>query len=86
MESCKREIFVYVELIEIANVIVFRINGHWVIKSLKGVSMELHSVKNELRFLSGKMLVPLEKKKLLKPEFIREISDFGCSENGKVFD
>ena len=85
MESCKREIFVYVELIEIANVIVFRINGHWVIKSLKGVSMELHSVKNELRFLSGKMLVPLEKKKL-KPEFITEISDFDCSENRKVFD
>ena len=55
-------------------------------ESLKGVSMELHSVKNEFRFSSGKMLVSLEKAKLLKPEFNRKISKFDCSENGKVFD
>ena len=47
--------------------------------------MELHSVRNEFRFSSGKMLVSLEKRKLLKPEFIREISEFDCSENGKLF-
>ena len=48
--------------------------------------MELHSVKNEFRFWSGTMLVSLEKKKWLKAEFIRDISEFDCSENGKVFD
>ena len=48
--------------------------------------MELDSVRNEFRFSSGKMLVSLEKRKLLKPEFIREISEFICSENRKVFD
>ena len=32
------------------------------------------------------MLEALEKRKLLKPEFIREISKFDCSENGKLFD
>ena len=41
--------------------------------------MEIHSVKK--RFL----LVSLEKRKLLKPQFIREILEFDCSENGKVF-
>ena len=48
--------------------------------------MELHSVKNEFIFSSEKILVSLEKGKLLKPEFIRDISEFNCSENGKVFD
>ena len=48
-------------------------------ESLKGVSMEIHSVKK--RFL----LVSLEKRKLLKPQFIRKILEFDCSENGKVF-
>ena len=38
--------------------------------------MELHFVKNGLRFLSGKMFVSLEKCKLLKPEFMRETSEF----------
>ena len=32
------------------------------------------------------MLVSLEKRKLLKPEFIRGISEFHCSESGKVLD
>ena len=32
------------------------------------------------------MLVSLEKRKLIKPEFIMEISEFDCSEKGKVFD
>ena len=45
--------------------------------------MELHSVKHELRFLSGKMLIPLEENKFLKPEFIREILELDCSENEK---
>ena len=31
--------------------------------------MELQFVKNDLTFSSGKMFVPLEKQKLLKPEF-----------------
>ena len=48
--------------------------------------MELHSVKNEFRFSSGTMLLSLEKRKLLKLEFITDISEFYCSENGKVFD
>ena len=48
--------------------------------------MELHSVKNEFRFSSGTMLLALEKRKLLKLEFITDISEFYCSENGKVFD
>ena len=32
------------------------------------------------------MLVSLEKRKLIKPEFIMEISEFDFSEKGKVFD
>ena len=32
--------------------------------------MELHFVKHDSRFLSGKIFVSLEKQKLLKPEFI----------------
>ena len=45
------------------------------IKIIKGVSMELHFVKNDLRFSSGKMLVSLEKRILLKLEFIRDTSE-----------
>ena len=48
--------------------------------------MELRSVKNEFKFSSGKKLVCLEERKLRKPEFIREISEFDCLDNGKVFD
>ena len=48
--------------------------------------MELHSVKHEFRFSSRTMLVSLEKRKLLKSEFIRDISEFDCSGNGKIFD
>ena len=48
--------------------------------------MELDSVRNEFRFSSGKMFVSLEERKLLKPEFIGEISELDCSENRKVFD
>ena len=40
--------------------------------------MELYSVKNEFRFLSWKILVSIEKRKLLKPTFISEISKFDC--------
>ena len=43
MESCKRGIFVYIDLIEIANVIVFRVNRHWVIRIVKRSLHELHS-------------------------------------------
>ena len=32
--------------------------------------MELHFIKNDLRFSFGKMFVSLEKRKLLKPEFV----------------
>ena len=46
------------------------------LESLKGVSMELDFVKNDLRFSSGKMFVLLEKRKLLKPEFMRDTSEF----------
>ena len=85
MESWKRGIFVYIELLEITNVIGFRIlesidTGRS--ESLKGVSVELPS--DFLRFSLGKMLVPLEKRKLLKPEFIRKIPEFDCSENGAL--
>ena len=38
-------------------------------ESLKGVSIELNFVKNDIRFSSGKMFVSLEKRKLLKPKF-----------------
>ena len=38
--------------------------------------MELHFVKNDLRFSSGKMFVPREKRKLLKPECMRDTSEF----------
>ena len=38
--------------------------------------MELHFVKNDLKFLSGKMFLSLEKRKLLKPEFMRDTSQF----------
>ena len=46
--------------------------------------MELHSVKNEFIFSSRNILVALGKKELLKPGFVREISEFDCSENGKI--
>ena len=55
-------------------------------ESLKGVSMELHFVKNDLRLSSGKMFVSLEIRKLLKPEFVRDTSKFDKSKNGNVFD
>ena len=38
--------------------------------------MELHLVKNDVRFSHGKMLVSLEKRKLLKPEFMRDTWEF----------
>ena len=41
-------------------------------ESLKGVSIELNFVKNDIRFSSGKMFVSLEKRKLLKPKFMTE--------------
>ena len=37
--------------------------------------MELHFVKNNLRFLSGKMFVSLQKRKLVKLEFMRDTSE-----------
>ena len=55
-------------------------------ESLKRISMELQFIKNELRFSSGKMFVSLEKRKLLKPEFMRDTSEFDWSKNGNVFD
>ena len=48
--------------------------------------MELDFVKNDLRFSSGKMFVSLEKLKLLKPEFMRDTSEFDLSKNGNIFD
>ena len=54
-------------------------------ESLKRVSIELHFVKIDLRFSSGKMFVSLEKRKLLKPGFMRH-SEFDWSRNGKIFD
>ena len=44
-------------------------------RGLKRVSMELLFVKNDGRFSSGKMFVSLEKRKLLKPEFMRDTTD-----------
>ena len=38
--------------------------------------MELDFVKNDLTFSSGEMFVSLEKRKLLKPEFMRGTSKF----------
>ena len=35
--------------------------------------MELHFVKNDFRFSSGKVFLSWEKRKLLKPEFMRDI-------------
>ena len=55
-------------------------------ESLKGVSKELHFLKNDLRFSFGKMFVLLEKRKLLKPEFMRQTSEFDWSKNGNIFD
>ena len=48
--------------------------------------MELHFVKNDLRFSSGKMSVSLEKRKLLKPKFMRDTSEFHWSKTGNKFD
>ena len=47
-------------------------------ESSKEVSMELHFVKNNLRFSYGKIF--------LKPEFMRDTSEFDWSKNGNVFD
>ena len=53
MENCKRGIFVYIELTEIVNAIVYRINRQWLIKiferSLYGVTL-----KTSLDFHVGK--------------------------------
>ena len=46
--------------------------------------MELLFVKNDGRFSSGKMFVSLEKRKLLKPEFMRDTSEFDKSKNGNI--
>ena len=75
MEIYKRGIFVYIDLTEIVIVIVFRVNRHWVIRILK-------------RSLYGVTLCKKRKKekwKLLKPELIRKISEFHCSENEFFF-
>ena len=48
--------------------------------------MELHFVKNDLRFSSKKIFVSLEKQKLLKPEFMRDSSKFDWSKNRNIFD
>ena len=53
---------------------------------LKAISKELHFLKTDLRLLSSKMLVSLEKQKPLKPKFIKGISEFDWSKNGHVFD
>ena len=50
-------------------------------KWLKGVSIELHFVKNDLRFWSGEMFASLEKRKLWKSKFMRNISEFDWSFN-----
>ena len=55
-------------------------------ESLKVVSTEFHFVKNDLRFPSREMFASLEKRKLLKPEFMRNTSEFGWSKNGNIFD
>ena len=48
--------------------------------------MELHLVKNDVRFSHGKMLVSLEKRKLLTPEFMRDTWEFDWSKSGNMFD
>ena len=53
---------------------------------LKRVSIELLFVKNHGRFSSGKMFVSLEKRKLLKPEFMRDTSEFDKSKNGNIIE
>ena len=50
-------------------------------ESLKGVSMELHFVKNDLRFSSGKICITRK-----TPEVIRDTSEFDWAKNGKIFD
>ena len=68
--------FFYIEFIEIVNLIVFGIYRHRMIRiierSLYGVTL----YKNDLTFSSGKMFVSLEERKLLKPEFMRDTSEF----------
>ena len=44
---------------------------------LKGVSRKLHFCKKWFKFSFGEMLVSLEKRELLKPEFMRDTSEFG---------
>ena len=56
------------------------------LESLKGVSMDLNFLKNELRFSSGKMFVALEKRKLLKPKLTKDAPESDWSKNGNVLD
>ena len=64
-QICKRWVFVYIVFIEIVSVMSLgSIEVEWS-EPLNSISMELHFVKDDLRFLSGKMFLTLEKQKLL---------------------
>ena len=86
MQSSKRWIFVYIEFIKIVNVTVFGFYRDRMIRIIKRSLSGLHFLKNDLRFSFGKMFVLLEKRKLLKPEFMRQTSEFDWSKNGNIFD
>ena len=53
-------------------------------ESLKGVSIGLHSVKNDFKSSSDK-IVSLENRKLWKTEFKRQRLEFDCLEDENVF-
>ena len=60
-------VFVYIEFIEIVDRMI-----RFIKRSLYVVTL----CKNDLRFLSGNMFVSLEKRRSLKPEFMRGTSEF----------
>ena len=48
--------------------------------------MELHFVKNDFKIFIGENVCITRKTKILKPEFMRDTSEFDLSKNGNIFD
>ena len=77
MESCKGWIFVYIEFFLIFNVMVFGIYRDRMIRIIKRSLCEVTHCKIWFKiFIWEKFFVSLEREKLLKPEFMRDTSEF----------
>ena len=81
-----RWIFVYTKLTEVANVMVVGVSRDEMIRIIKRRLYGVALCKKRFKVSPGKIFVSLEKQKLLKPEFMRDTSEFDWSKNGNIFD